>query len=150
MRDKNFNFCIVHIETNFCILDRYFILANKYGLKLIQKFLYFYFQCIWLLLVWKARHRQLFNAVQEFCQSVYLADNGQVSNCVVALSPTTFIRDRISGSGISEQRFFVKSLLRITDSPKTEMMHSFIPKCVDKTPLVLLKDDIIFRQLQMT
>jgi len=38
-------------------------------------------QCIWLLLVWKARHRQLFNAVQEFCQSVYLADNGQQSRC---------------------------------------------------------------------
>ena len=109
-----------------------FYISQQYGFKLIQKFLYFYFQCIWLLLVWKARHRQLFNAVQEFCQSVYLADNGQVSNCVVALSPTTFIRDRISGSGISEQCFLVKSQLRITNSPKTERMHIFKPKCAEK------------------
>ena len=109
-------------------------------MKLIQKFLYFfYFQCIWLLLVWKARHRQLFNAVQEFCQSVYLADNGQVSNCVVALSPTTFIRDRISGSGISEQCFLVKSQLRITNSPKTERMHIFKPKCAEKKSFNFVK-----------
>ena len=43
-----------------------------------------------------------------------------------------------------KEHFEINRTLRITDSPKTEMMHSFIPKYVEKTPLLLLKDEMIF------